>query len=186
MYWKRRLAHSSHFTPSSILQKIDTLNDLIREIKSMMSDDQYSEWQKLNTRLLKAIDMTEELLRNSGAFIQTPPRTAERKYHSAKEIHGLIDRIGRFLVDPVTKKLLETRNYSAEKYDTHEKIAIALDMLQKQRNHVQIQGGNIDKQQQMIQNSKDSFTIIKREIIGFVNQSILALHEYNRNGTRDE
>lgn len=172
---ERRLADFDIIPPSSILQKIDTLNHLIREIKSMMSDDQYSEWQKLNTRLLKAIDMTEELLRNSGAFIQTPPRTAERKYHSAKEINGLIDRIGRFLVDPVTKKVLETRNYSAEKYDTHEKIAIALDMLQKQRNHVQIQGGNIDKQQQMIQNSKDGFTIIKREIIGFVNQSILAL-----------
>ena len=170
-----RLDYFEIIPPSHTLQKMNALNQLIRDIKSMMSEDHYSEWQKLNTRLLKAIEMTEELLRKSGASIQTPPRTAERKYHSAKEIHELIDRIGRFLVDPATKKILETRSYSAEKYDTHEKIAIALDMLKKQRKYVQIQGGNVDKHQQMIQNSKDGFTIIKREIIGYVNQSIAAL-----------
>ena len=62
-----------------------------------------------------------------------------------KDIHGLIDRVGRFLIDPSTKSSLETRSYSAQKYDNLEKIAIALEMLRERKNYVQAQGGKLGK-----------------------------------------
>ena len=45
--------------------------------------------------------------------------------------------LGRFLIDPSTKSSLETRNYSAQKYDNLDKIAIALEMLRERKNYVQ-------------------------------------------------
>ena len=44
---------------------------------------------------------------------------------SVKEVHEIIDRVGRFLINPKVKKALETRSYSAEKYDYLEKITLA-------------------------------------------------------------
>lgn len=176
---KKRLVDFEITIPFNVQEKMNELDQLIHDLKSIMSGDDYNAWKKLNMRLVKAIEMTEGLLKNNGFLMQSTSKTADRKYSTVKEINGLLDRIGQFLIDPATKKVLETRNHSAEKYDTHEKIAIALDILKKQRNYVQVQGVNFDKQNEMIQDTKNRFTIIKKEVIEYVNQSIASVEREN-------
>ena len=107
-------------------------------------------------------------------------RTVNQKYSSVKDIHGLIDRVGKFLINPSTKSSLETRNYSAQKYDNLDKIAIALEMLRERKNYVQTQRGNLEKQNQIRLDAKKMFADIKTEIIDHT-QSI---HNRNRTGKK--
>ena len=66
-----------------------------------------------------------------------------QKYISVKDINALIDRIGQFLINHRLNKALKSRNYSAEKYENLEKIAIALEVLRERRNYAQAQGANL-------------------------------------------
>lgn len=180
-----RLSHFNIIIAPRTQQKIDELNRLIRELKKMLAGNSSSEWQELHLRLNHAIQMIEQLLEKNGVRSQSMTRTTNRAYHSVKEIHALVDRIGQFLIDPKTKGHLASRSYSAEKYDTHEKIAIALNLLKQQRNYVIAQDLHFEQQNQMIQESKDKFIIIKKEMIEFVNQQIATIERKNRIATEE-
>ena len=94
----------SELVPSlPIDRKMNELRRLITEVKSSMSNGNYSEWNELNDRLSTAIENIEELLRKNGFLKQTLKRSVNQKYTSVSDIHGLIDRVGRFLIDPLTK-----------------------------------------------------------------------------------
>ncbi|MBE1555627.1 AAA domain-containing protein [Sporosarcina limicola] len=153
-------------------QKVVELNQLIGKIKSATSADTSSDWKKLNNRLLNAISQIERVLADHGYIKQTVKRSVNQKYTSVIDINGLIDRVARFLIEPSTKRVLDTRNYSAQKYDYLQKIATALDMLQERRNHAKAQEANLDKLNQLMLDSKKLFAIIRAEIIEFANQSI--------------
>lgn len=158
--------------------KMTELTQLIDTIKSDTSSEGYSEWQELNNRLSTAINMIEGLLKENGFLTKSAKTTNNQKYNSVKEIHGLIDRIGLFLIDPSTKRSLETRNYSAEKYDNLEKIAVALALLRERKNYAQLQGASFEKQHQVKLESKKMFTVIKKELAEQINQMILEIeHE---------
>jgi len=155
--------------------KMTELHKIIDSIQSETSSSEYSDWQELQKRLLAAIEMIECLLKEHGFLPNTVKRTVNQKYSSVKEIHGLIDRVGKFLIDPSTKSSLETRNYSAEKYDNLDKIAIALEMLRDRKNYVQRQGGNLEKQNQIRLDAKKMFADIKSEIINHTGQFIVEM-----------
>jgi superfamily I DNA and/or RNA helicase len=157
--------------------KITELNQLISTIKSDTSGDGYSEWHELTNRLLTAIEKIERLLKENGYITKEMKRTANQKYSSVKDIHGLIDRVGKFLIDPSTKRSLETRSYSAQKYDNLDKIAIALEMLRERKNYTQSQGASFEKQNQIKLDSKKMFAVIKTEVIEHINQSIVELEQ---------
>ena len=157
--------------------KMTELNKVIDSIKSDTSSDEYSDWQELQKRLLAAIEMIERLLKEHGFLPNAVKRTVNQKYSSVKDIHGLIDRVGKFLIDPSTKSSLETRNYSAQKYDNLDKIAIALEMLRERKNYVQTQGGNLEKQNQIRLDAKKMFADIKTEIIDHINQFITEIEQ---------
>jgi len=157
-------------------QKMTDLNRLIEQIKSDASTNNFDEWKKLNDRLVTAIEMIENLLKQNGFLKQLVKRNENQKYTTIEDIHGLIDQVGRYLVEPSNKKLLENRNYSAQKYDHLEKIAIALELLHERKNYVQSQGVGLEKQQRAIAESKNSFDVIKAEVIGQANQAILEIN----------
>ncbi len=170
--------HDFGLVPSlPIDRKMNELRRLITEVKSSMSNGNYSEWNKLNDRLSTAIENIEELLRKNGFLKQTLKRSVNQKYTSVSDIHGLIDRVGRFLIDPLTKHLLETRSYSAQKYDTLEKIADALELLRERKHYVQAQAAKFQQQQQLLQQTKTIYVVIKEEIIGEVQQTIAMIEQ---------
>ena len=112
-------------------------------------------------------------------------RTANQKYSSVKEIHELIDRVGKFLIDPATKRSLETRSYSAQKYDNLDKIAIALEMLRERKNYAKSQGASFEKQNQIKLDSKKMFAVIKSELIEHINHSTVGLKQESSTIQRD-
>lgn len=162
---------------SGTKQKMVELNRLIEQIKSDGTTNNYDEWKKLNDRLVTAIEMIERLLKKNGFLKQLVKRNENQKYTTVEDIHGLIDHVGRYLVEPSNKKLLESRNYSAQKYDHLEKIAIALELLHERKNHVQSQGVGLEKQQLAIVESKNRFAVIKIEVTEHVNHSLVEIKE---------
>ena len=169
---EEQMATYSITVSTSTKHKMNELYRLIDQIKSDNSTNNFDEWKKLNDRLVTAIEMIEGILKQNGFLKQVIKRNENKKYKTADEIHGLIDQVGRYLVDPANKKLLETRSYSAAKYDHLEKIGIALELLNERKNFVQSQGVGLAKQQQAIKTSKDNFDVIKIEVSGQVNRAI--------------
>ncbi|CAM3181167.1 AAA domain-containing protein [Filibacter tadaridae] len=174
---KNHMASFGVTVPFATNWKMTELNQLIDTIKSDTSGDDYSEWQELNSRLLTAIDMIERLLKDNGVHMKPVKRNANQKFNSIKEIHELIDRVGRFLVQPSTKRSLETRNYSAERYDNLEKIADALEIVRERKNYATKQIANFEKQNQIKLDSKKMFAVIKTEIIEQVKLSIVDVEQ---------
>ena len=172
---EKQMATFEIVSPIGTNQKMTELNHLIEQIKSDTSTNNYDEWKKLNDRLVTAIEMIERLLKQNGFLKQLVKRNENQKYTTVEDIHGLIDQVGRYLVEPSNKKLLESRNYSAQKYDHLEKIAIALELLHERKNYVQSLGVGLEKQQQAIVESKNRFAVIKIEVTEHVNHSILGI-----------
>ena len=132
---------------------------------------------KLNDRLLLAIESIERLLNQNGYLKSPEKRNLNQKYITVKDINALVDRTAQFLINPSTKRSLESRSYSAEKYDNLEKIALALEVLRERKNYTHAQCANTKKQNQMILDSKKMFVAIKEELVEHVNQSILEVEQ---------
>lgn len=165
---------------SETSRRISELNQLIATIKSETAAVGYKEWQELTYRLYNAIEMIELLLKDNGFINKEMKRTVNQKYSSVIEINGLIDRVGKFLIDPSTMSSLETRSYSAQKYDNLEKIAIALEMLRERKRFSEMQEVSFEKQNQFKVNAKNMFDVINIEIIEQVNQTIVELGQEKR------
>ncbi|KAA0965529.1 AAA family ATPase [Sporosarcina sp. ANT_H38] len=178
---KNRLAFFGIVPTFNTNWKMTELNKLIDSFKYDASSGEYGEWQELQNRLLAAIEMIDRLLKEHGFLPNAVKRTVNQRYSSVQDIHGLIDRVGKFLIDPSTKRSLETRNYSAEKYDNLDKMAIALEMLRERKNYVQTQSGNLEKQNQIRLDAKKMFAVIKTEVIEHTNQFIVEI-EQERSG----
>ncbi len=166
-------------------QQISELNRFIAEIKAGQSTDNYTEWMNLTGRLSNAISITEDLLRNHGFLKHSEEKIVRRNYTSVAEINELIDNIGRFINKPSTKQSLAIKNYSAQKYEDLENIAIGLNLLREQHKYTLVQGAKFEKQNQLILQTKKIFASIKAEIIDYVNQSILEMERQRTVMQRD-
>jgi superfamily I DNA and/or RNA helicase len=154
------------FIPShSINLKITELNHVIESIKSSMSADTYQDWCELITRLDKAIEAIVKILTENGFLKQPNNYQGMSKPCSVKDINNQIDKVGRFLIDPPVKKALQTRHYSAERYEYLEKLSVAFDVLSRRRNYAQTQIQNVEM-------SKKLFESIKIDVIEHVKQAI--------------
>ncbi|WP_210468826.1 ATP-binding protein [Sporosarcina sp. 6E9] len=154
------------FVPSNMLhQKLTELNHLIESIKSSMSTDTYQDWTELITRLNKAIETVVEKLSENGFLKQPHSYQGMSKPCSVNDIHTQIDKVGHFLIDPSVKKALQTRHYSAERYEYLEKLSAALDVLSRRRNYAYSQIKNVEM-------SKKLFESIKIDVIETVKQTI--------------
>ncbi|MFJ7936090.1 DEAD/DEAH box helicase [Sporosarcina sp. NPDC096371] len=184
-HFQQRIREVGIVVTSDTNRKISDLQRLIAELKLSTSTASYNEWMELINRLSTAIEKIERLLVQYGFLQKSMKRAGSQKYTTVTSIHELIDRIGRFLVEPSTKQSLESRSYSAEKYDNLETIAIALDMLRERRHYAKAQAASFDKHHQLIEQTKTLFTTIKVETTKHVQQAMLEL-ERQKNGMRHD
>ena len=158
--------------PNTAIEKMDQLQKLIVKIKEGLSKNTYDVWQRLEQRLDKAIPLLEKTLQQQG-FLQQANRTGLfGQQHSPEKVHAFLDRMGRVLIEPKTKELLSTRNYSVEKYELLEKLAAAYTFLKVQKGYAKMQYGEIEQQKAMIEQSKILFKTIKKETIESVNNQL--------------
>ncbi|QUW22441.1 AAA family ATPase [Sporosarcina sp. Marseille-Q4063] len=172
------------FIPSnSINQKIVELNQVIDSIRLSMSADTYQDWTELINRLDKAIETVGKRLTENGSLKQSQNTQGMSKPCSVKDIHNQIDKVGRFLIDPSVKQALQTRHYSAERYEYLEKLCVAFDVLSRRRNYAHSQIINVET-------SKRLFESIKIEVIEDVTQTIstmtLEIDEFEKRKSNHE
>ena len=108
---------------------------------------------------------SEKRLNENGILKQSLNFQGISKPSSVKEIHNQIDKVGHFLINPSVKKALESKHYSAERYEYLEKLSIAFDVLSKKKNYAQSQIA-------IVETSKSLFQSIKAEVNVNVNQTI--------------
>ena len=154
------------FIPSqSINEKTTELTKVIESIRLNLSSETYLEWIELINRLNKAIEAVSKLLSENGLLKQSNISQGVRKPSSVKEIHNQIDKVGHFLINPSVKKALQSKHYSAERYEYLEKLSITFDVLSKKKNYAHSQIANVET-------SKSLFKSIKAEVNVNVNQTI--------------
>ncbi|KXH81950.1 AAA domain-containing protein [Sporosarcina sp. HYO08] len=172
--------------PSSNVQKnINELQLRIREIHANTSSESFQDWNDLNNRLAIAIEKVEETLRQNGFRQQPIQRRMNQTFTSVQDIHGLVDRVGRFLISPPTKRMLETRNYSPEKYDCLLKIADAADILRERLYYAKEKAMKLERQDQLQQHAKELFAAIKSGINDQLNGMMTNL-EHERKAVQQE
>ncbi len=161
--------------------KIAQLEQLILKIKESLSNNTSDVWHTLEARIQKAIDTVENILKQQGFSSQTVQRNLPRRVMSSNELHGFLDRLGQFLIQPQTKQLLSTRHYSAERYDALERFASSYNILKQQRDFIRMHYTNIDERQRMENLAKQLFKDIKKESIEAANQSVNELTKHLEN-----
>lgn len=156
--------------PASTSIKKAQLHELILKIKDGLSKNTNDVWQVLEQRIDKAIPMIEKILREQGFLSQAAKRQKRRKTGSPQEVHGFLDRLARHLIEPQTKKFLETRSFSNEKFDLLERLADSFMYLQQQKAYAKLQYGELKQQMTMIEDSKLLYKEVKKETIEAVNE----------------
>lgn len=182
---QEKLDLASFVPPFATAQKITELNRLIHSIKADALTGTYAEWRELTNRLEIAIERMQLLLNQNGFRSPATRRPPNQKYTTVKDIHQLIDQTGRFLVKPSTKQILATRNYSAEKYDTLEKIAIARDILHERMGYAKTTAAGFQHVHHMMEDSKKRYAVIHAEMIASVKESIHTIEKESNTLQKD-
>ncbi|ARF16927.1 AAA domain-containing protein [Sporosarcina ureae] len=159
-------------------------NDLQRIIKSIESGEysyEFQEWKELHERFQTAIKKTLSLLQTHRYPIETITKRSTDNFTTIQEMHEMIDRLGKFLINPTTKKVLQNKGISSAKTDVLQKIAQGMSLFYGKEEIVRAKG--IDLQQQKVHSVKEVFAEVKHEILRFLQQ---ALQEIQANMQRKE
>ncbi|MGE7546358.1 AAA domain-containing protein [Sporosarcina newyorkensis] len=152
--------------PIHIVLQINELQRLIKTISSGGFSYEFQEWKELYERFQTAIEKTEQLLLTHRYPIATLEKRSTDHFTTLPEMHEMIDRLGRFLVDPTTKRILQTPGASSAKTEILKKIAQGMSLFYGKEEIVRTKGAEI--QQQQIRTVKQLFSEVKNEVLQFL------------------
>ena len=159
-------------------------NDLQRIIKSIESGEysyEFQEWKELHERFQTAINKTQSLLQTHRYPVETITKRSTEKFTTIQEMHEMIDRLGKFLINPTTKKVLQNKEISSAKTEVLQKIAQGMSLFYGKEEIVRAKG--IALQQQKVHSVKEVFAEVKHEILRYLQQE---LQEIQANKQRKE
>lgn len=145
--------------PIAVNLQMNELSRLIRMIETKQYSYEFTEWNELHERLMKAIFQLERLLTGYKVSLQSIPVRSTLKYQTIEEIHGMIDRIARFLIEPETKRLLD----SSGRAGVLSKLAQSLSLLYGKLEAVKQKGLRIKKAQ--VEHAKQLYAAVKRDAL---------------------
>lgn len=155
--------------PESLHIQLEKLDRDLFVVKEKMNGYEKSEWEIVDERLIKAIPMLEEVLKKQGFFTDDiHKRPIRYRFKTAGEVDDFLNRMGSFLVQPKTKEMLATRNFSGEKFDALERIADAYTLLQNVRAQIRYEHRELQSIQQEIIVCKERFEQLKAQVIQIV------------------
>lgn len=153
-------------------EKIMQLESITFTIKQNKLLHTFDEWQALEMRIDKAIRLMERIFQQPGNSLQFTRPSFKQRILSLTDTHGFLDRLGEFIIRPQTKELLNTRHYSAERYETIERLAEAHYILKVQKDVIATHYKKHEESQQRIQQAKQLFDEIKKESIKTMNDMV--------------
>lgn len=146
--------------------QLEKLDRDIFIVKEKMSQYEKKDWELVDERLVKAIPMLEDVLKQQGFYSEEMHRRPVRyQFTSADDVHQFLNRMGAFLVQPKTKEMLATRNFSGEKFDALERIADAYVLLRNTRAQIRYEHRELQTMQQEAAMCKERFEQLKGTII---------------------
>ncbi|PIC76348.1 hypothetical protein CSV74_11480 [Sporosarcina sp. P19] len=148
-------------------------NDLQRIIKSIESGEysyEFQEWKELHDRFQTAINKTHSLLQTHRYPVETITKRSTENFTTIQEMHEMIDRLGKFLINPTTKKVLQNKEISSAKTEVLQKIAQGISLFYGKEEIVRAKG--MDLQQQKVHSVKEVFAEVKHEILRFLQQEL--------------
>ncbi|PIC57407.1 DNA helicase [Sporosarcina sp. P12(2017)] len=148
-------------------------NDLQRIIKSIESGEysyEFQEWKELHERFQTAINKTHSLLQTHRYPVETITKCSTENFTTIQEMHEMIDRLGKFLINPTTKKVLQNKEISSAKTEVLQKIAQGMSLFYGKEEIVRAKG--MDLQQQKVHSVKEVFAEVKHEILKFLQQEL--------------
>ncbi len=90
--------------PTSL--EINTLRRLRVDIQNGTYPYALLEWKEVAERLMNGIKHAENLLRKHHFAVEQVCSKQDDTYKTAEEMHDMLDKIGRFFVNPATKRIL--------------------------------------------------------------------------------
>ncbi|PIC66319.1 DNA helicase [Sporosarcina sp. P21c] len=154
-------------------------NDLQRIIKSIESGEysyEFQEWKELHERFQTAIKKTQTLLQAHRYPVETIMKRSTDNFTTIQEMHEMIDRLGKFLIHPATKKMLENKEISSGKTEVLQKIAQGMSLFYGKEEVVRAKG--IELQQQKVHSVKEVFAEVKHEILRFLQQELQEIQNH--------
>ncbi|PIC82609.1 AAA domain-containing protein [Sporosarcina sp. P1] len=154
-------------------------NDLQRIIKSIESGEysyEFQEWKELHERFQTAIKKTQTLLQAHRYPVETIMKRSTDNFTTIQEMHEMIDRLGKFLIHPATRKMLENKEISSGKTEVLQKIAQGMSLFYGKEEIVRAKG--IELQQQKIHSVKEVFAEVKHEILRFLQQELQEIQNH--------
>lgn len=166
--------------------QLEKLDRHIFIVKEKMVQYEKNEWELVDERLVKAIPMLEEVLKKQGFFTEDMHRRPIRyRFKSAGDVNQFLDRMGAFLVQPNTKEMLGTRNFSGEKFDALERIADAYVLLQNVRAQIRYDHRELQTIQQDLAHCKNRFGQLKDQVIQTIQQSLSKAEQEQKQFTQE-
>lgn len=166
---KQQLQAFGIMLPPSLHDKMGQVQQRVDFVKADDSAKKFAEWVQLDERLLTAIEKLKQILEEHGYIKQLNRRPENQKFTTIEAIHDMIDRVGRHLVQPQTKQLLATKNYSAARYDCLDDLTLTLEILHERRHFVRLQMKPLEQLTQEKLDIVNAFALMKAEIIEHVN-----------------
>ncbi|WP_303969399.1 ATP-binding protein [Sporosarcina ureae] len=148
-------------------------NDLQKIIKSIESGEysyEFQEWKELHERFQTAISKTQSLLQTHRYPVETIDKRSTENFKTIQEMHDMIDRLGKFLINPTTKKVLQNKEISSAKTEVLQKIAQGMSLFYGKEEIVRAKG--IELQQQKVHSVKEVFAEVKHEILRFLQHEL--------------
>lgn len=135
--------------PLDIILDISELKRLSNGLDKQILMANADEWKALHDRLQSAIQETARILTRHAYPIERISKRMTARFQTIPDIHEMVNRLGRFLVQPQTKQALAVPSMTAEKAETIKKIAAGLSLFYGTEAFVRDQGRMLAEQKQL-------------------------------------
>ncbi|PID18434.1 AAA domain-containing protein [Sporosarcina sp. P35] len=170
------LAEQNIELPIHIILRINDLQKIIKSIESGEYTYEYQVWKELHDRFQTAIQKTETLLQTHRYPLESITARSTENFGTVQEMHDMIDRLGKFLINPYTKKVLQNKEISSAKTEVLQKIAKGMSLFYGKE---KIAGDQVVKlKQQQVQSVIEVFAEVKNEILVFLQSELQQMQNH--------
>ncbi|WP_153722174.1 DEAD/DEAH box helicase [Sporosarcina cascadiensis] len=156
--------------PIQFVLQMNELQRLIKSIETGQFTYEFQEWKELYERFQTAIGKTEQLLQKHRFPIHMIEKKSTDDFKTIQEMHGMIDRLGRFLIKPAVKNILQIQEESQAKTEVLQTIAQGMSFFYSKEELVRMKGAEIQQQQKQL--AKQRFAEIKQEVLKFFDSEL--------------
>lgn len=161
--------------PLPIQLQMNDLSKLITKIQQQSFSNEYLEWCDLAERLDKAIQKVESILHHHQFPMHQIHQKTSENFRTIYDMHEMLDRVARFIIDPTTIKSLAIEQLNPMKQSVLNKLAISLALLYGKQSEVTNKVTKLHHH--VLQKSVRAYEKIKNEVSAYLQQHLSEIEE---------